>query len=158
MTEGLVVDVANLGGFMIQVVLVLVLLVIASIEDIRKREISGTVLLGLAGVSLVCSVLSVYRGHSTFSDVAMSLLPGAVVILLAWITREGIGYGDGLLLIAMGPVIGLRGIVMGLVIAFFAGGVLSIILMIFKKVGKRYSFPFVPFMTIGMVVSCFAKI
>ncbi|SHN61229.1 leader peptidase (prepilin peptidase) / N-methyltransferase [Butyrivibrio hungatei DSM 14810] len=143
---------------MIQVVLVLVLLVIASIEDIRKREISGTVLLGLAGVSLVCSVLSVYRGQSTFSDVAMSLLPGAVVILLAWITREGIGYGDGLLLIAMGPVIGLRGIVMGLVIAFFAGGVLSIILMIFKKVGKRYSFPFVPFMTIGMVVSCFAKI
>lgn len=143
---------------MIQVVLVLVLLVIASIEDIRKREISGTVLLGLAGVSLVCSVLSVYRGHSTFSDVAMSFLPGAVVILLAWITREGIGYGDGLLLIAMGPVIGLRGIVMGLVIAFFAGGVLSIILMIFKKVGKRYSFPFVPFMTIGMVVSCFAKI
>ncbi|MBE5842512.1 MAG: prepilin peptidase [Butyrivibrio sp.] len=143
---------------MIQVVLVLVLLVIASIEDVRKREISGALLLGLAVVSLVCSVFSIYRGQNTGFDAVMSLLPGAFVMLLAWITREGIGYGDGLLLLAMGPVIGFGGLVMGLVIAFFASGVLSIILMIFKKVGKRYSFPFVPFMTVGMVVSCFAKI
>lgn len=143
---------------MIQVVLVLVLLVIASIEDVRKREISGALLLGLAVVSLVCGVFSIYRGQNTGFDVVMSLLPGAFVMLLAWITREGIGYGDGLLLLAMGPVIGFGGLVMGLVIAFFASGVLSIILMIFKKVGKRYSFPFVPFMTVGMVVSCFAKI
>ncbi len=143
---------------MIQVVLVLALLVIAAVEDVRKREISGALLLGLAAVSLVYSAFSIYRGQNTGLDVAMSLLPGAFVMLLAWITREGIGYGDGLLLLAMGPVIGFGGLVMGLVIAFFASGVLSIILMIFKKVGKRYSFPFVPFMTVGMVVSCFAKI
>lgn len=143
---------------MIQVILVLALLVIASIEDVRKREISGAVLLILAGVSLIYSAFSIYRGNSTVLDVTTALLPGAFVMFLAWITREGIGYGDGLLLMAMGPAIGLKGIVMGLVIAFFASGVLSIVLMIFKKVGKRYSFPFVPILTAGMVVSCFAKI
>ena len=56
--EGLVVDVANLGGIMIQIILVFALLVIASIEDARKREISAALLLSLAGVSLVYQ----YRG------------------------------------------------------------------------------------------------
>ena len=79
-------------------------------------------------------------------------------ILLSFVSRQSVGYGDGLLLLCAGPALGAGVAVMGMIAAVFACGLVSGALLIFKKVGKKAQMPFVPFLTFGMGVMMLAQI
>ena len=88
----------------------------------------------------------------------LSLLPGAVLIALCLVTKQGIGLGDGLMVLSLGPLFGMNGILLVVFIAFmfsaFAGG----ILLIFKRARIKSAMAFMPFLTIGVGVTGFAFI
>ena len=67
-------------------------------EDMRKQELHGwaILLLGISGMAV--SLL----GAVGKSSMVLGLLPGIFMLILAWSTRESIGYGDGLVILCMG--------------------------------------------------------
>lgn len=71
---------------------------------------------------------------------------GGMLFFLSWVTGEAIGYGDGLVVAACGALLGFWPVFELLFLAVLFSGLWSGILLIGKKVGKKDSFPFVPFL------------
>lgn len=76
----------------------------------------------------------------------LGLLPGIFMLILAWSTRESIGYGDGLVILGMGCFYAL-GEIMGIVmIAITIAGITALGLLVFGHKNRESEFPFVPFL------------
>ena len=133
-------------------------MIISSIGDIRSKEVLLWEILGCFGMSFAAVAVSIYGGRFDGADVFMSLMPGAFFLFLSFLSRQSVGYGDGLLLLGAGPALGAETAVMGMVFGVFACGIISGILLVFKKVKKKARMPFVPFLTLGMGVMMLAQI
>lgn len=134
--------------FFIKMSLSLFVLLIQSVLDIRKREISIGVSLGgfLAGV--ICSGIEGRMG----TDFFFAVLPGVVLLAISWITRGAIGGGDGLLLCAIGSLSSVSLIVLTCMCAFALAGITGLfLLVVFHKRGS-YEMPFVPFLFVGWII------
>ncbi|MBO6240455.1 MAG: prepilin peptidase [Butyrivibrio sp.] len=134
----------------------LVLLFVAGVFDFKKKEISLLLIIAMAAISIVCGVIDVFFGKSSAKEILICLIPGACLMMLSLISRQSIGIGDGLIVAAIGLCFGIHRLVLGVSIALFISGIMSIFLIIVRKAGKKDSFPFVPFIFVGMVVSMFA--
>lgn len=138
---------------MIFIIAMMLILLIAGIYDIKNKAISVPILIAAGITALICGICQFYYGLPIYSEIC-SLFPGAVVLALAYLTKEQIGYGDGLIILFLGPVFGLFNVIVGLCAALMISALLSAGLMIFKKAGKKEKLPFLPFLTAGMGAVC----
>ena len=78
-------------------------------------------------------------------------------ILLLWLVTKGrgMGFGDVKLAFTMGVLLGIKGGLMALYIAFVSGAVTGVILLIGKKKGLKSKIAFGPFLVIGTVIVLF---
>ena len=138
---------------MLFIILMMLILLVSGIYDIKNKAVSTKVLIFAGVVSLVCGICQLYYGTTIYSEIC-SLIPGGIVLALAYLTKEQIGYGDGLMILALGPVFGLINVIIGLCAAFVISALFSMVLLISKKAGKKSSLPFLPFLTAGMGAVC----
>lgn len=132
-------------------VIVLLYLGILAGLDVRKRQIS----LALTGVLFLAGVgWQILVEHTSWLEWLLSLLPGAGFLILSFVSREQVGYGDGLLLLTVGIWLGFGqtfGVVtLGLVLC----SVLCGVLLMKKKMRRQDSVPLVPFLLLGFVGRC----
>lgn len=146
----------QIGSSFNKVVLIL-FLGICAVFDIRKKEIP--VILILIGIvfSFGINIWQIYDKNITIADAGASLIIGVFVICLSFCTRERIGYGDGLILIVSGLMLGFYQCFLGLCISLVFSSVCALFLLITHKAGKDSGLPFVPFLTVGMGVSFFVQ-
>lgn len=139
-------------------IMVLVILIAASIEDFCRKEVSVLmpVLFGINSVSSVVSDL--FSGDFNFADLWVSLLPGALLLLVGMVTGQAIGYGDGLILLCLAPALGLYNTCICLLVAMAASAIVSIVILALKKGNRNTRLPFVPFLTLGVGVTILAQI
>ena len=117
-----------------------------SVEDIRRKEISGWSLLITAGIGLVLlAVDGCWREWQTL----YRFVPGLVWLLLGWMTRESIGYGDGLVLLCMGGFMGISQLVRMWFAAITMAGLVAIFLLVVRHMQRKAELPFVPFLLMG---------
>ncbi len=128
----------------------------AAFFDIRKKEISLWLLVAMTIVEMGGTAYGLYTGKSSCVEIAVSLIPGIIMLFISWITKQGMGYGDGLLVLAVSTAFGFYKIAIGLSVAFFMTGIISVYLIVIRKAKRRDSVPFIPFILLGMVVSMFA--
>lgn len=130
--------------------LVLGTLVGFSLYDIREKKIPvmATVLFGVA--------VMIYRlcTGTAILDLLLGLLPGAGLLLAAFCTKESIGTGDGLVLCMLGLFCGMRETVAILGMALVLSALLAIVLLVFKRVGRKAELPFLPCLCSGYLL-CF---
>lgn len=143
---------------MVIYILVFIVMLLLSVQDVKNKEISARLLVISAVISFAGAFIGVWKNNLSITDVVVSLLPGAGMLFLSFATRQQIGYGDGLVALVLGPAFGIRIMLLGIVIAFFGSSIFSIILLLLKKAEKKTRIPFVPFITLGTAVACFAKI
>ena len=108
-------------------------------------------LLGLGG-GLAGELYFLISGQHYWWELLLGLLPGCLSIVLAFITREQIGYGDGLLLLMLGGCVGgesALGIWIGGLVASF---IVSVVLLTIRKAGRNTRIPFVPFLFLGYML------
>ena len=141
---------------MISFLIEIIAMTIATIQDIRRKEISVGLVVAAGVVSFITCIVSIGRGAFSIEETLLSLIPGALLLLIAFISRNNMGYGDGLLILAVGPSVGFEKCMLGLCIAFFISGIASIALIVIKRPAKGYAIPFIPFLTLGLGVSFFA--
>ena len=77
------------------VVFAVILLVVGSVYDWKYHSLPMWLLL-IGGVGGVIGIFFAWQGEiRSITELWTALLPGVMGILLAYVTREQIGYGDG---------------------------------------------------------------
>lgn len=134
----------------IEIVLFL-LLAACAVCDGMKKEIPLAVVWG--GI-LLAAVLRIRGdlGAGTWTEVLLSMLPGAAFWLLGLITGEKVGYGDGWILIMIGLFTGLRRCFLILLVGLMVESAVVLVLLAVRKIGTDTEVPFAPFLLAGMGV------
>ena len=121
----------------------------AAFVDYRKRELP-VIYIGVGfGVGLI---LRLVIGEPTLLELFLGCLVGAVFLLISGFSREAIGYGDSLMIIATGASLGLIDNVLLMLCALMLAALFSIGLLILKKMKRKDEIPFVPFLLGGYVL------
>ena len=119
-----------------------------TVSDIKCKKIIvwSAWLFGVFGFiyGLVTSELTLLQG-------LMALLPGIMFLLISKITKESMGYGDGIIVLVMGIYLSIQNLIGSLVLALIFAALWSIILVVFFKKKKQEEFPFVPFVLLGFL-------
>lgn len=131
-----------------------VMLAFCSIQDIREKEVS---LWKLKVYGILATAISIWKLFSPEDDLLVlifrllaGLLPGIFLLILARITREAVGYGDGLILLFIGLSLGFWeciGIFFAGLLGIFLAAVLALLLFGRKK---SLEIPFIPFLLTGL--------
>ena len=130
---------------------VAVLLAYHSVFDIKRQCIPRWSL--SFGVALSCcyALGRGVQGAVPWAELGIALLPGTAALALAKITGEQIGRGDGWELILMGNWMGLANCLLALGIALLGIFLVSAILLLLGRVGRRTRIAFVPFLCTGTI-------
>lgn len=125
-------------------------LLIQSMWDIRTKELPLWISAVLGCCGFVYSLCTQRMGW----EMVYALLPGLFCLFLGFVTRQAVGYGDGILLCALGVFYTCEELMQICTIAIVAAGFAGLILLVvFQKSGK-YEIPFVPFLFLGWCI-CF---
>ncbi|MDO5425805.1 MAG: prepilin peptidase [Eubacteriales bacterium] len=129
--------------------LMVVFLGICSIQDVRRREISRRI---LAVGSVAAVLMQVCTRKLEYWDFALGIAVGLALLGIAFATREALGYGDGLAVLAMGMFAGGCRALEILLLAFGMAALVSGGCLALKKAKRNDSLPFLPFLTAAAVI------
>ncbi len=132
----------------------------ASVTDIREKIVPNR----LVGLELLAWLLIMLPQLFMRTEDALVLLVSglvgfgiaAVVFLAVYYTsRGGLGGGDVKLMAVSGLYLGYNGVLPTMLYGSVLAAIMAGILILFKKMGRKDSFPLVPFLFAGMVLTLF---
>lgn len=133
----------------IKIVVLGVFLLIEGIRDLQKHKVSMITVM-IAGILGVIFQFGIIQENGL--KIIGGILIGIVLLSLAKITREKIGYGDGWIFVVTGIYMGFRNNMYLLLLSLFLASLVSICLLVFKKVNKKTELPFVSFILPGYLL------
>lgn len=137
------------------------LLTVVLVYDLRHKIIPDKLSYTFSILSLISLVVSIaiFGSFTTWPNI-LNLLAGPIIALpfvLIWYLSKGrlMGLGDGKLILGIGWMLGLSSGVFAVILSFWIGAVVSILLMIFsqKKIGMKTEIPFAPFLIIATLIT-----
>lgn len=145
------------------------LLVVIGVYDIKHKIIPNKLVYILIFVAffraLSMALAGVYVLGDSFISVLPNLLSGPIVALplfLIWFLSNGraMGFGDVKLALGLGWMMSLWGALASLMIAFWVGGIIGVILLFLfsKKITMKTEVPFAPFLISGTIIAFFFNI
>ncbi len=127
---------------------VISMLAVETVCDLKSRTIA---VVPLAVYMVLGIILNCIWGYQSLFSVIGGVLIGLILLGYAFITKESIGYGDGVLFICVGLYVGLsqnlRLLFFSLLLAAVAGGIYTLV----KKKSIKTKIPFVPCITFSYV-------
>lgn len=129
-----------------------VCLLVIFVADVKYQIIPDEMQIVLGSLSFVLQLLI----SPTVYIAAMSLVAGGAVMLpiltiYLFTKGKGMGFGDVKLAISMGILLGIKGGLLGLYLAFIAGAIVGLILIMGKKLKIKSKIAFGPFLVIGTI-------
>lgn len=116
---------------------------ILSIEDLKWKKLHS---LPIAAIGIMGIVFSVITGVWLHGGWWLGWIPGILVLFFAWLTKESIGYGDGLVILSMGGFYSAVELCSVLLLAVTIAGVGALILLVFFRKSRKTQLAFVPFL------------
>lgn len=130
------------------VIIVGFFLTICGIWDWKKRSIPCQLPLAFGILGIARQMIT---GVISWQDCVSGVSIGAVFLVLGYVTREAVGYGDGLIILTTGIFLGfcgnLRLLFYGLILSSLGGGVL-----LSQGKGRKAELPFAPFLAAGFLL------
>jgi leader peptidase (prepilin peptidase)/N-methyltransferase len=127
------------------------LLLLIAIIDLRYQLVLNVLIYPAAVVTLFLHSIPPGR------DTIISLLGGAVglslFLLAALVRRGGMGAGDVKLAALIGLMVGFPRVLWALALGVLAGGVTSILLLLFRLRGLKSYIPYAPFLCSGAIIT-----
>lgn len=117
--------------------------------DIRYKTIPVIPVIVMGGMLLTYRV---WNGTG-WMELLGGCLPGVIFLLISLLTREKIGSGDGLVLLALGCGFAIEEVVGIVGMALFFAAIVAIVLLVVKKASRKTEIPFVPFLFLGFLVT-----
>jgi leader peptidase (prepilin peptidase)/N-methyltransferase len=115
--------------------------------DFESQTIPNLLVFPSIGLALV--MIPVFHLNMPWMMLAGGLLGFGVLFLIAVLAPGAMGMGDVKLVIFLGLILGFPEIVLGLFLAFVIGGLIAGILLANKKIGKKDTIAFGPFLGLG---------
>ena len=116
--------------------------------DIKKQEIPTNI----SVVGAILGFLLSVHTRRDFLDVCMALLPGVSLCVFGYLSRESIGYGDGILICVLGMFYTWKMVVLICFLSLvFSAAMALVLFVVFGKSGKE-RIPFVPFLLLGWFI------
>lgn len=141
----------------IAVSLLVTALLICTATDLLRYRVPNAItypgtLLTLVAVYLLSSSVA-----DLLSAVVAAVLAAAVFLLMAILTRGGLGLGDVKLAMLIGAALGLQSTYQALALGVVSGGVVILALFLLRFIGRRQAVPYAPFLALGAVVMMFLQ-
>lgn len=155
-TAALFVVIFMFWGLSWQTVLMWVLgaiLICASVIDWRHRIIPDELI--ITGLCLGLPLTWLVSTGTMLAGVGGFLLAGSLLLLIALVSRGGMGGGDIKLGAVMGLYLGWSQVLVALFAAFLAGGITGILLMATRGWKRKDAVPFGPFLALGSLLAAF---
>ncbi|MCI9438519.1 MAG: hypothetical protein HFH85_15425 [Lachnospiraceae bacterium] len=130
------------------ILLTAVWLIIISIADIKRRRVPIWLLVPGGILTLAGAAGQQYGG----SDIVRAVLPGVILLFLTMTTRS-VGYGDGIVTLFLGFIMGGGKSLIMFGISLFLAAMCSLLLLAMRKVKKHTGIPFLPFLTAAWFVT-----
>ena len=131
---------------------VLAYLAAVSLEDMMKKTVSlWLILLGNAGAA-GWLMWNCVKGQMVWQAVILSILPAILFLIIAKVSKEQVGYGDGWLMLPLGIILGFEKMCMVLMWAISLAAVCALILLVKYRYRRGMEMPFVPFLLTGYVL------
>ena len=118
--------------------------------DHRKMELPLIYIAAGFGAGFLLRILT---GEALVSKILPGFLPGMLCLFLAKLTKEAIGYGDALMIIAIGAFCRITVLLFLLFCGSLMAGLTTVPLLILKKRNKKEEIPFMPFLLSGYVLT-----
>lgn len=133
-----------------EIVGLLGMLVVCSVEDLRKREMHLLVLLmfGIMGILLHMF----YRSKSIY-ELLGGMLIGVILLVISILSDGKLGKGDGVLMIVTGTYLGFWNNLLLLWCATCMTGVFGLVVYFYKR-RTDVELPFAPFVLLACLVGC----
>lgn len=125
-----------------------VILVISSIKDIKRRRISMSIIVPGIIILLICLP---FRNNISIVNGLFGTIVGISMIGIGRLSRWQIGMGDGIVLILTGIGLGFWENAFLLLYALLLIFLFSVILLFLKKITKKTTLPFIPFIFLGYI-------
>lgn len=124
----------------------LILLASLTKQDLKEKRVSVNKILFFA---ILAVIYLFFSKNLIWQELCGRIFPGMLLLTLSLLSREGIGYGDGAVVMVLGLWIGMKYTLMVVCVGIFAAGIYSLFCLIRKS---RSPFPFIPFLLLGMEV------
>lgn len=129
-------------------------LILFTITDFEQQVIFDVMQLPFALCGLAFCLVS---GFPLLNHLTASLGGGVIFLVLAILTRGGIGGGDIKLIAALGLWLGTTALIDVVAFGFIAGGIAAFILLVFKHKKRTDKFAYGPYFTLAALLQLFLK-
>ena len=129
------------------------ILVCLSVSDIYFRKIPAEILLL---TNLAAVIYQIMIGQMDPWLIAGGAAVGGVFLYISKVTCEGIGYGDSWAILILGIFLVIWKLMEVLAGAFFILSLASVFFLARKKMSRKQSIPFFPFLAIGYLLQVLA--
>lgn len=126
------------------------LLFLAGIEDVRKKEIR---IIYIVAMAFVACFGCCFRQNQNWYGALGGVLIGLCMLGISLISDEQIGKGDGLVIAAMGLFCGVRNTLGMVCFASLFMLPAALVALLIKKGNKKIRLPFLPALFLGYVVT-----
>lgn len=129
-----------------------------SVYDVKRREIHIGFSLLTAVLLFIGQLIRIFQGGLSWYSLFGGMIPGCFLIWLSWFSKGQVGTGDGIVFVISGIFLGFleTGILLFVSLLFAASG--GGIMVFRKKMGRKDTLPFVPFIFAGYGVMCLWKV
>lgn len=124
----------------------IIILGVICVFDIKRKKIPVYMLIILAAAGIISNFTV---GEFDIEKRIIAMLPGMILLIVSMITKQQIGYGDGMIILIMGLYIDIDDILSIVLSSFLLSSIAAIILMTVFKKKKNFEMAFSPFLLIG---------
>ncbi|MCL2050567.1 MAG: prepilin peptidase [Lachnospiraceae bacterium] len=123
--------------------MILIFLFLSTLFDIKSKKIPLQLII-IFGLTIIG--ISLQYGRFNSWEILVRIMPGIFLLLISFVTKEAIGYGDGIVILLIGLGMDIQVMVSFIMIAFLLSAIVSIIILIKKKGDRQTRLPFMPFL------------
>lgn len=133
-------------------ILIGIIILVAMIEDIKYKSINILVI-ALFYSAVVLKIM--FSSKVELTDVVIGIVVGIGMVLVSIISKQSVGLADSIIILGLGVSYGGVRAVCILTSALCAVLLVAVVLLLFKKVNKKTTIPFIPFIFTMFIFSCF---
>lgn len=124
------------------------------IWDIRKKYIPIWLIIVGALLSFALFFCEAFlSGKWEWSRAFLGLVPGVCLSIVSIVSAEQVGLGDGLVLLIMGWILGIKVTIAAAILGLFLATCFGVASVIVKKENLQMTMPFIPFLEIGLILT-----
>ncbi|WP_160721989.1 prepilin peptidase [Bacillus sp. USDA818B3_A] len=139
------------SGELVVALTLISLFMIITVSDIHYMIIPDKILIWFAGFFLLERII--WPLTPWWDSLLGSVSGFALLLMIALVSKGGMGFGDVKLYALLGFVLGFKLVLISFFVSTLYGAVIGILALLFRIVKRRQPIPFVPFITAGTLTA-----